>query len=170
MRNKKDPGALEPTLSMALTDAIPVVLFGASAVFVSLIFRNVLFCIGAALCVLAGLGNVSWKLIKAVSGRDVRLLFVQMRVLMPAGFLLIILSLFIGGADLSAVWKNVTGFPCVILFAAGCAGMIAMMVLGITADPGNSRANWLEQTVNAVSQLCFLLGVIIIWYFCSLLF
>lgn len=164
MRNKKDPGALEPTLSMALTDAIPVVLFGASAVFVSLIFRNVLFCIGAALCVLAGLGNVSWKLIKAVSGRDVRLLFVQMRVLMPAGFLLIILSLFIGGADLSAVWKNVTGFPCVILFAAGCAGMIAMMVLGITADPGNSRANWLEQTVNAVSQLCFLLGVIIIWY------
>lgn len=164
MKKKKDPGALSSSPVMALTDAFPVVFFGASAVFISLIFGSALFCAGAALCVLAGLGKVLWKLIKATAGKDIRLLFIQMRVLMPVGFLLIIASLFVDRADFSAVWKNITGFPCVILFAAGCAGMAAMIVLGIAADPGSARANWIEQTVNGIAQLCFLLGIIVIWY------
>lgn len=161
---KKDPGALSSSPLMAATDALPVVFFGATAVFISMIFGSVLFCIGAALCVLAGIGKVAWKFIKALSGKDIRLLFVQMRVLMPLGFLLIILSLFVDGADFSLVWKNVTGFPCIIFFAAGLAGMAAMIVLAIAADPGSARMNWIEQTVNGFAQLCFLLGVIIIWY------
>lgn len=164
MKRKKDPGVLEPTLAMALTDAVPVVFFGASAVLISLIYGSVLFCAGALLCVLAGLGKVAWKLIKAVSRRDIRLLFVQLRVLMPLGFLLIILSLFVDGADFHAVWKNVTGFPCVILFAAGACGMAAMIILGTFADPGKICVNWTEQIVNTLSQLCFLLGVAVIWY------
>lgn len=113
---------------------------------------------------LAGLGKVTWKFIKAVSRKDVRLLFVQMRFLMPAGFLLMIISLFADHVDFSAVWKNITGFPCWILFAVGCAGMLAMIIFALTADPGNARANWAEQAVNALTQLFFLLGVIIIWY------
>ena len=149
MRNKKDPGALTPSLAMAVIDAVPVLFFGASAVFVALIFKSVLFCIGAALCILAGLGKVAWKFIEALNGKDVRLLFIQMRWLMPAGFLLMIISLFVDHADFSAVWKNITGFPCWILFAAGCAGMAAMIIFAITADPGNARVNWTEQTVNA---------------------
>lgn len=164
MKKNKNPGALVVSPSMAITDAIPVILFSFSAVFIALIFKSVLFCIGAVLCVLAGLGKVTWKLIKAFSDKDVRLLFVQMRVLMPTGFLLIIISLFVDKADFSAVWKNVTGFPCVIFFAAGLAGMIAMTVLAIVTDPGSRRANIIEQTVNSVAQLCFLLGIIIIWY------
>lgn len=161
---KKDPGALASSPLMALNDALPVVFFGASAVFISLIYGSVLFCIGAALCVLAGLGKVVWKLIKALSDKDVRLLFVQLRVLMPLGFLLIIVSLFVDGADFSTVWKNITGFPCFIFFAAGCAGMAAIIALAVVADPGSIRANWVEQIVNSVAQLCFLLGIIIIWY------
>lgn len=164
MKKKKDPGALAASPMMALTDALPVIFFGASAVFISLIYGSVLFGIGAALCVLAGLGKVLWKLIKAISGRDVRPLFMQMRVLMPLGFVLMIISLFVDGADFSAVWKNMTGFPCIIFFAAGFAGMVAMMILAFAADPGSARANWTEQTINAVAQLCFLLGIIIIWY------
>lgn len=164
MRNKKDPGALTPSPAMSVMDAVPVLFFGASAVFVALIFKSVLFCIGATLCILAGLGKVAWTFIKALNGKDVRLLFIQMRWLMPAGFLLMIISLFVDHADFSAVWKNITGFPCWILFAAGCAGMAAMIIFAITADPGNARVNWTEQTVNAVAQLFFLLGVIIIWY------
>ena len=164
MKSKKDPGTLVSTPSMTIMDALPVLFFGACAVFVALMFRSVLFCIGAGLCVLAGLGKVTWKFIKAVSRKDVRLLFVQMRFLMPAGFLLMIISLFADHVDFSAVWKNITGFPCWILFAAGCAGMLAMIIFALTADPGNARANWAEQAVNAMAQLFFLLGVIIIWY------
>ena len=164
MKKKKDPGALVSSPMMALMDALPVVFFGVTAVFISLMFGSVLFCIGAALCVLAGVGKVLWKLIKALGGKNIRLLFVQLRVLMPVGFALIIVSLFVDGADFSAVWKNIIGFPCVIFFAAGCVGMIAMIVLAAVADPGSARANWIEQSVNAAAQLCFLLGVIIIWY------
>lgn len=164
MKKKKDPGALAPTIPMALVDSLPVLFFSATAVFIALIFKSALFCIGAALCILAGLGKVLWKFIRAAGGKDFRILFVQMRILMPAGFLVMIISLFVDRADFSAVWKNITGFPCIILFAAGCAGMAAMIVLAVAADPGSSRMNWIEQTVNAVAQLCFLLGVIIIWY------
>lgn len=164
MNKNKNPGSLDSSVPMALVDMLPVLFFGASAVFIALIYKSVLFCAGAALCVLAGLGKVSWKLIKAVSGKDIRLLFVQMRILMPLGFLMAIVSLFVDGADFSAVWKSVTGFPSIIFFAAGCAGMAAMIILAVTADPGSSRANWVEQTVNSVAQLCFLLGIIIIWY------
>ena len=164
MRKKKDPGALASSPSMALTDALPVLFFAASAVLVSLTFKSVLFCIGAALCVLAGLGKVLWKLIKAINGRNIRVLFLQMRALMPAGFLLIIISLFADHADFYAVWRNITGFPCVLLFSAGALCMTAMAVLALTADPGSSRANRTEQTVNAAGQLFILLGVAIIWY------
>ena len=164
MNKKKNPGKLESSIPMALTDAIPVIFFGASAVFISMIYGSVIFCVGAALCIAAGLGKVAWKLIKAVSSRDIRPLFVQMRMLMPLGFVLIIASLFIDGADFPAIWKNITGFPCIILFAAGCVGMAAMIILAAAADPGNSRANWTEQAVNSAAQLCFLLGIIIIWY------
>ncbi len=164
MKKKKDPGALVSSPMMALMDALPVVFFGATAVFISLMFGSILFCIGAALCVIAGVGKVLWKLIKALGGKDIRLLFVQLRVLMPVGFALIIMSLFVDRADFSAVWKNIIGFPCVIFFAAGCVGMIAMIILAAVADPGSAHANWIEQSVNAAAQLCFLLGVIIIWY------
>lgn len=164
MKKNKNPGALVVSPSMAITDAIPVILFSFSAVFIALIFKSVLFCIGTALCVIAGLGKVAWKLIKAFSKKDIRLLFVQMRAVMPIGFLLIIISLFVDNADFSAVWKNITGFPCVIFFAAGLAGMVAMSVLAVVTDPGSKRANIIEQAVNSVAQLCFLFGIIIIWY------
>lgn len=109
---KKDPAALEFTVPMAAVDALPVIFFSASSVFVALIYKSVLFCIGAAICVLGGLGKVLWKLIKAINGRDIRILFTGLRVLMPTGFLLMIISLFVYGADMSAVWKSVSGFPC----------------------------------------------------------
>lgn len=164
MKKNKNPDALVVSPAMAITDAIPVILFIVSAVLIALIFKSVLFCAGAALCILAGLGKVAWKLIKAFSEKDIRLLFVQMRVLMPIGFLLIIISLFVDNADFSAVWKNITDFPCVIFFSLGFAGIVAMSVLAVVTDPGSRCANITEQAVNSMAQLCFLLGIIIIWY------
>lgn len=161
---KRDPSELHSTVSMAVVDALPVIFFSASAVFIAMIYKDLLFCIGAAVCVLGGLGKVLWKLIKAISGKDIRILFTGLRVLMPAGFVLIIISLFTGRADMSAVWESISGFPCVIFFAAGCVCMAAMTVLAFTADPADHRINWIEQTINSTAQLCFLLGIIIIWY------
>lgn len=161
---KREPGQLKSTVPMAAVDAMPVVFFSISAVFVALIYKSVLFGIGATLCILGGAGKVLWKLIKAINGRDIRILFNGLRVLMPTGFVLIIISLFTDGADLGAVWKSITGFPCVIFFAIGCVCMTAMIILAFALDPANSRSNWIEQIVNTIAQLCFLLGIMIIWY------
>ncbi len=52
-------------------------------------------------------------------------MFRQFRFLMPAGFVLMIISLVINRPSLSALWKNVSSFPCNILFLIALAGFAA---------------------------------------------
>ena len=79
---------------MALVDLIPVVFFGLSAVRVGRLFQSALFVTGALICLLSGVVKVLWKLIAAVSRRNIWPMFVQMRIFMPVGF-----SSAAGGAD-----------------------------------------------------------------------
>ena len=78
---------------MALVDLIPVVFFGLSAVRVGRLFQGALFVTGALICLLSGVVKVLWKLIAAVSRRNIWPMFVQMRIFMPAGFLLLLAAL-----------------------------------------------------------------------------
>ena len=83
------------TLSLALVDALPVLFFGAAAAMLGVKLRSALFIVGAALCLLAGAGKVAWKLLLALRGKDVAILGAQLRYVMPAGFLLMLLGAFL---------------------------------------------------------------------------
>lgn len=108
---------------MALVDLIPVVFFGLSAVRVGRLFQSALFVTGALICLLSGVVKVLWKLIAAVSRRNIWPMFVQMRIFMPVGFLLLLAALIAGRAKLcsAAILAGICGFPACVL-RAGRAG------------------------------------------------
>ncbi|MCD8016062.1 MAG: alpha/beta hydrolase [Lachnospiraceae bacterium] len=155
---------LEASFGMALVDALPVICFSISITLIASMHHSAVFLIGALLCIIAGLGKVLWKLILAAAHKDIQLLCRQFHYLMPGGFVLILLSLIISRPSLSALWKNISSFPCNILFLLAIVGFIVMGILGVKMDSASKRANWIEQLVNLAAQLCILLGVLMIWY------
>ncbi len=163
-KKKDKENVLEPTVRMAVFDALPVVCFAASMVFVCLFYPSVFFILGAVLCVLAGLGKVLWKLIRAVSGKDRTVLDKQFPYMMLAGAILIVISLLVRRPSWAVIWKNLASFPCNILFLIALAGFVAMGILAVRLDKTLRRANRIEQTVNLVAQICLLFGIIIVWY------
>ena len=154
------------SIGMALMDAIPVLFFCGSVFFIGSIFNSVLFMIGAALCIAAGACKVLWKLLLATTHRNVLILNRQFRYVMSGGFLIMIIALIVEHNRVSfpLIWKNVSAFPGNILFIIGIVGMTAMFVLAKCMDASSRRANYIEQTVNMIAQLCFFLGIMLIWY------
>ena len=59
------------TLSLALVDALPVLFFGGSMILIGLLFKSVLFMIGALLCFWAGAAKVVWKVIVVTKKKNV---------------------------------------------------------------------------------------------------
>ncbi|MCC8141973.1 MAG: alpha/beta hydrolase [Lachnospiraceae bacterium] len=155
---------LEPTIRMAVADAIPVICFAASMVLICHFYNTVIIEVWAVLCVLAGLGKVLWKLILAVSHRDRAILNKQFRYLMTAGAILIVVSVIVRRPSLAVIWKNIASFPCNLLFVIAVAAFVVMGILDARMDMTKQRANRIEQTINLIAQICILLGVVIIWY------
>ena len=151
------------SVSMALVDLLPVVFFGLSAMTAGTLFRSTLFVAGAFICLLSGVVKVLWKLIAAVSQRNIWPMFVQMRILMPLGFLAMLAALSVDRAKLSgaAVIAGLVRFPACIFFAAGALGMALMLVFAFCRDSSDAKVNWQEQTVNALAQLCILIGLLL---------
>lgn len=152
------------SVPLALTDMIPVLFFGLSAIRAGQLFSSALFVTGAAVCLLSGIVKVLWKLIVAVSHRSIWPMFMQMRIFMPAGFLLMLAALFIGRADLNgrAILAGLLSFPACIIFGLGVLGMVLMVIFAIKLDSGNPKANWLEQAVNGAAQACFFIGLLLV--------
>jgi uncharacterized membrane protein YfcA len=151
------------TFSMALLDCVPVAFFCIGASVLATRFDSPLFRVGIALVVLAGALKVSWKLVIALARRDVRFLNRQMRYLMPVGFALAIASLAVDRARWSpaAVLRHATSLPSLPLLVAGIAGMLLMSWFARHLDGRDARANWREQMVNAISQLCIMLAIVL---------
>ena len=104
------------TMGLALADALPVIFFAGSMFLIGQRFSSNLFMTGTLLCLIGGAGKVLWKLIVVLKRKNVWPLFVQMRFLMPLGFLLMICSL-IANADrisFDGIIKACTGFPTII--------------------------------------------------------
>ena len=152
------------SVSMALVDLLPVIFFGLSAMRAGQLLRSALFVAGAAVCLLSGAVKVGWKLIAAVSKRNIWLMFVQMRVLMPAGFLMMLTALAAARGRLNgeAVLAGLTGFPACLFFLAGALGMAMMVFFAFRMDSSDPKVNWMEQTVNSLAQLCFLIGLLLV--------
>ncbi len=157
-------GELNVSLGMAIMDAAPVLCFCITMILVGQVYGSVLFMLGAALCVLAGIGKVLWKILLAASKRDVSWLYRQFRYLMTGGGILMLLSLAVTRPNLSVLWENVSGFPCWILFLVAVVAFGIMGILAATLDAASGKANWIEQSVNLIAQLCLLMAVVIIWY------
>ena len=161
----KDTVPQDFTLSLVLVDALPVLFFGASAVLIGMIFKSTLFLIGAMLCLLGGAGKVLWKLIVVLAKKNIWFLFIQMRFLMPAGFLLMLISLAVDHAKVSfaGMARAFVSFPSILFFLAGIAGMVMMGVFAKKLDSGSLKANWIEQLTNGIAQLCIFLGLLFIY-------
>ncbi|MCD8398394.1 MAG: alpha/beta hydrolase [Lachnospiraceae bacterium] len=164
---EKNQTQLEASFGMALVDALPVICFSISIALIASMYHSAIFLVGALLCIIAGLGKVLWKLILAAAHKDIQLLYRQFHYLMPGGFVLILLSLIISRPSLSELWKNISSFPCNILFLLAIVGFVVMGILGAKMDSSSKRTNWIEQLVNLAAQLCILFGVLMIWYACD---
>lgn len=151
------------TLSLALVDAVPVIFFGLSSIVLGLIFGKPLFIIGAVMCFLAGFMKVMWKVILATKNKDIPFLNKQLRVLMPAGFALILISVLanIKSISFKGIIASVIGFPQCVFFAVWVLGMIGMGVLAKKLDSKVARNNWIEQCVNGVAQISLFIALLI---------
>ncbi|MDD6258741.1 MAG: hypothetical protein PUA69_05770 [Erysipelotrichaceae bacterium] len=151
------------TLSMAFMDCLPVLFFSISAGILSSRFDSVLFLTGAVIVIIAGALKVCWKFILALLKKDISFFNKQMRYLMPLGFLLMISGLIINQDkwSLSIVIKHILSFPSWLFFLTGIAGMICMSYYAKHLDGRNAKNNWKEQGVNALAQLCFMIGILL---------
>lgn len=150
------------TLSLALVDALPVLFFGGSMILIGLLFKSVLFMIGALLCFWAGAAKVVWKVIVVTKKKNVWWLFLQMRLVMPAGFVMMLLAVILNRntIDLSAVLAAVVSLPSAIFFAAGVIGMVLMGIFAAKLDSADVHSNWIEQLTNAAAQASIFAGIL----------
>ena len=146
------------TLSMALLDCVPVAFFCVSVGVLATHFDSALFRAGVVLVVLAGVLKVSWKLVLALARRDVRFLNRQMRYLMPVGFGLAVIALVVDSAEWSmdAVLAHVAATPSLLFLVMGLMAWFASHL-----DGRDAKANWKEQAVNAITQLCIMLAIVL---------
>ena len=152
------------TLSLAVVDAFPVLFFAGSMILIGLLFSSPLFMIGAALCFWAGAAKVIWKVIVVTRKKNVWWLFLQMRIVMPIGFALMLLAVILNlkAIDLSAVIAAVISAPSVFFFAAGLIGMILMGIFASKLDSSDLRSNWIEQLTNTFAQAAFFFGILLL--------
>lgn len=150
------------TLPLVLVDTIPVIFFTINMIILGQMFESPLFILGALLCFLGGAGKVIWKLIVVLKEKNVWFLFLQLRILMPVGFLLILLSLFMGRANLS-IPPLVSGFlsmPSFLFFLLGILGMVLMIFFAKKLDSSDVKSNWIEQFTNGLSQIFIFFGLL----------
>ena len=154
------------TLSLAIIDTLPVLFFGGSIILIGLMFRKVLFLIGAILCFWAGAAKVIWKIIVVTKKKNIWWMFMQMRIVMPVGFLLMLISVLLNlkAIKLSVILSAVTSMPSVIFFAIGIAGMVLMGIFAAKLDSSDVRSNWIEQLTNTVAQTAIFIGILFIMF------
>lgn len=152
------------TLSLVLIDALPVLLFCASMIVIGRLFSSRLFLVGAVLCLLAGGAKVLWKAIVVLRKKNVWFLFLQMRILMPIGFALMVLSLIVNRSAISLAGMGAAfmRMPSMAFFLIGILGMILMMVFAAKLDSGDVKANWIEQLTNGIAQAAFFVGLLLL--------
>ena len=91
-------------------------------------------------------------------------MFVQMRILMPVGFLVMLAALIVDRGNLSgaAIFAGLTDFPACVFFELGVLGMVLMTIFALWLDSSDPRANWLEQGVNGIAQMCIFIGLLLV--------
>lgn len=151
------------TLTMAVTDMLPVLFFSISIAVLSGRIESGIFLTGAVLVILAGALKVLWKFVLALVKKDVRFLNRQLRYLMPAGFLLMAAGLVADRDSWSAraAAEHIVSFPAVIFFLLAAVGIIFMIWFAGHLNGRDARSNWIEQGTNALTQFFLMLGIVL---------
>jgi len=152
------------TAQMAGVDLIPCIFFSGIGIVLGLMLSSILFYIGAALTFISGFIKAIWKMIVAKKHKNIWPMFVQMRIVMPIGFLLMIIGFIVYACnnDLSVLsgFNNIYSW---ILLALGLIGMGLMFVFAFKLDSSSSKSNWIEQICNSFAQ-CFIFLACLIAY------
>lgn len=151
-----------------MVDAIPVLFFGTTAIVAGTILESPLFVVGAIISFISGTVKVLWKIVAALKKKNIWWMFVQMRIVMPIG-LLVLIAVFISAVkhtDFSLLLHTAVSLPYIIFFTffftLGLLGMILMSVFAFTLDSSKPKSNWIEQITNGISQAMFFIGVLLI--------
>ena len=150
------------TLNLAIVDTIPVVFFGLSMIIVGILFKSTLLLVGAFLCLLAGLAKVIWKIIVATKKKNIWFLFIQMRMIMPIGLVLMIIAGIMNrnNVDFQLLISKALSFPSLFFFIFGIFGMVCMAIFAFTLDNSKVKNNWIEQIINAIAQISIFMGLL----------
>lgn len=152
------------TLGLALMDAIPVVAFGVDMALLAKPLQSKLFLLGAAVSLIAGSCMVVYKLLLALAKKDVPGLKKVMPIGMSLGWLIMIAAAVINRSkiSLSSMWKAVSSMPACIFFILGIVFFAAFIIYFKTKfNADSARDNWIEEILNAGTQVCILIGVIL---------
>ena len=174
----------EYTLGLALFDLVPVLVFLMTGILIWSMYGSPVFLAGVTACFAGGLSKAVWKILVVCLKKDVHWLAKAFRILMAGGFALMLLALVISvtgdavrgpvssgalpgnpgsGTTLSALFRALSIMPAPLFFIAGTAGMCLMGYLGKNMD-SSVRSNWIEEIVNAISQILILIGVVIVYF------
>ena len=151
-------------LSLALVDALPVLFFACSMALIARRFASVLFCLGAAVIVLASCGKVLWKLLLGLRKQNVPWLnryFIPCQI---SGFVLILFSLVLHLRTIQwgSLLTQLTRFPSVIFFLLWLCGMGCMNWYRKNRFDNSLKANWTAQFINTAAQGALLLGLLLL--------
>lgn len=150
---KQDPKDFTP--SLVLVDCIPVIFFILGSYKMYMIFPYPLFLMGTIVCILAGAMKVIWKFCVVFLHKNIWILNRQLRVFMPIGFLLMLVSMFMNHFQ----WTLFLSYPAIVFFIIGFICMICMSIFMKKLDGMNVHHNWIEQIVNCIGQACFCIGI-----------
>jgi hypothetical protein len=150
------------TVGMALMDFIPTALFFVGGILAFKQIYSPIFFSGIVITTLAGLFKASWKLIFSLSHRDIQILTKLFHILMPCGFILILLSIPFTPNTWNTLLKEIITMPSLIFVILGCIGMAMMILFAVKLDGKKARSNWIEQSTNAIAQSFFVIALMLI--------
>ncbi len=150
-------------LNLALVDLLPVIFFGLTSIFLGLIFNSLIFIIGALITFISGLLKVIWKIIVATKKKNIWLLFIQMRIIMPIGFLIMIVGfiLYCLNNDITLFFNSLFNITSIIFLILGLIGLVAMIICSIKLDSSDLKSNWIEESINSVTQLFIFIAILV---------
>ncbi|MCH4083586.1 MAG: hypothetical protein LKF00_04380 [Olsenella sp.] len=148
-------------LALALVDAVPVALFGASALVAGERIGSPAWVVGASLALAGGTGKVAWKLVMALARKNVPILSRQMRYVMPAGFALMVAGAALDAAGALELLRALVRMPSLALVLAWLVCMLLMVRFVRSRNQLDVRSNWIEQGTNALGQLALLCALLL---------
>ena len=152
------------TLGLALMDAVPVVAFGIDMALLARPLQSRLFLAGAVISLIAGTCMVIYKLLLAAAKKEVPVLKKAMPIGMSLGWILMIAGLIANRSKINipGIWNAVSTPPACVFFLLGIAFFAAFIIYFKTGfDADSAKDNWIEEILNAGTQVCILIGVIL---------